>query len=342
MKIGLIARADDRGLGTLTWEFFNHMSPTKTLVVLTGAQDFPEHPDRFYGGGTLFDHLRPDLSLGEEVIRDFLEGLDVVYTAETFYDWRIVNWARHMGVKTVIHGMPELTRHHREKLPKPDAWWWPTPWLMKKSPIPKGRLVPIPTARQEPREAAPYDSGPLLIVHPGGKRALADRDGTEIFVEALHHVTSWFHATVFSQEHDHLVEELDHGVIDFQPYQESRWSLYEGQHLMVLPRRYGGLSLKVQESLGCGVPVIMPNVEPNDFYPGPRVAALPGPHVRVPFGPLPTWNASPHAIAEQIDILAENRDLLAAEQEMALWWANEYSWGNLADAYDFEFELVCS
>jgi glycosyltransferase involved in cell wall biosynthesis len=121
--------------------------------------------------------------------------------------------------------------------------------------------------------------------------------------------------------------------VHFRGPVESRWEMYQDQHLMVLPRRYGGLSLKVHESLDSGVPVIMPDIEPNRRWPGPRTPAARGKRILVPCGPLHTFNADPHAIAAEIDLLARDRSLLEVEQRAALKWAEENSWSHLRHAY---------
>lgn len=345
IKIGLIARADNRGLGTLTQEFYRHMAPERTLMVLTGDPAFPDYPERFKVPGTLPGtlyeaRLGPKMTLDEHTVRMFLAGLDVVYTAETFYDWKIVNWAREMGVKTVVHGMPELTRHHRERLPMPDEWWWPTEW-MTDSRIPKGKIVEIPVVVKSLCAANPFDAGPLRVLHPGGKQALADRDGTLLFIEAMGYVTEDVHVTLVAQDRD--FDQLpDRPNVEWEVIRgvEDRWDMYRDQHVAVLPRRYGGLSLKVHEALGCGVPVVMPNISPNNRWPGQRVPALPGKRIRVPFGPLPTWDADPHAIADEIDEMARDRSLVAVDQTQAYAWASKHSWHQLKPIYEAAFKAM--
>ena len=333
-RIGLIARADDRGLGTLTTEFHRHVRPDKTLIVLTGNPDFPEHPDRFRHGTIYSAKLGHDLSLDEHRVREFLADTDVVYTAETFYDWRILDWAREMSVVTVCHGMPELTVQARKRsMAHPDQWWWPTEWMLDRMPL--GRLMPIPsTYKGGLRGALPHDTGPLRVVHPGGKEALADRDGTQTFLDALSYVTEDVEATVFVQ--DRHIESWglpDNVKLSARGAVESRWEMYQDQHLMVLPRRYGGLSLKVHESLESGVPVILPDLEPNRRWPGPRTPSTRGKRILVPCGPLRTFNADPRAIAAEIDTLARDRSLLEVEQRQAIAWAEQNSWSALRPDY---------
>jgi hypothetical protein len=47
---------------------------------------------------------------------------------------------------------------------------------------------------------------------------------------------------------------------------------YKDGDVLVIPRKYGGLCLPMQEALAHGIPVIMPDIEPNDY----RVAETTG------------------------------------------------------------------
>lgn len=346
-KLGLIARADDRGLGTMTQEFHRQLDPHKTLVVLTGDKQFPEDVGRFPNGKRYIVQLGPNMQLPESTVRDFLRDLDVVYSAETFYDWRMIRWAREMNVKTVLHAMPELTRHHhtRELFDlHPDEWWWPTEWLVDhlvSKGLPRGRQMIVPTVNLATRSIAggPHADGPLRVVHPGGKEALGDRDGTQIFIEAMRHVTSDVHATIYAQDRE-FPELPDNVTWTVGGYVKNRWDMFRHQHVTVLPRRYGGLSLKVHESLGSGVPVLMSDVEPNRMWPGQRVKASRGRRLRVPCGMIQAWDADPVLIAEQIDDMNRFRDLLHVDQKQAEEWARANSWVWMRGKYVKAFEEV--
>jgi glycosyltransferase involved in cell wall biosynthesis len=45
---------------------------------------------------------------------------------------------------------------------------------------------------------------------------------------------------------------------------DDRAGLYEGLDALILPHRYGGLCLPMNEALTSGLPVIMSNMSPND------------------------------------------------------------------------------
>ena len=104
MRLGLIARADNTGLGHQTWELYRHLNPHKTLVVdishLKGNQLFPErYPDaKVVKGFPTVDDFA-----------EFLDDLDVVFTCEIPYGYVLFELAEDMGVKTNLQCNPRCS-----------------------------------------------------------------------------------------------------------------------------------------------------------------------------------------------------------------------------------------
>ena len=80
MRLGMIARADNSGLGIQTYEFARHMKPQKTLVINVGHLanttshcNKSTHLDRF-PGSIVHRGWEPSA----KTIATFLDGLDVV------------------------------------------------------------------------------------------------------------------------------------------------------------------------------------------------------------------------------------------------------------------------
>ena len=127
MKIGLIARPEaDRGLGIQSHGFFENIPVDRVCLINMPASH--RHQQFTYAGVPVmrinYDVNRP--CLDENVMREWMRGLDVVFSVETPYDWQFPHWARAEGVKTVIQGNPEFTRHGLlgyEHLASPDARW---------------------------------------------------------------------------------------------------------------------------------------------------------------------------------------------------------------------------
>lgn len=349
MRIGLIVRAEERGLGIQTYEAWRHLSPAKTLLVDVGTErafGFDGRPER-YPDATVFH--APDLRFDEKRTRDWLEGLDVVWSAETFYDWRMCDWARDMGVRTVCHANPELWPHYRYPFPEPDAWWVATPWRLEHLP-PRTRVVPHPVAldRFETGDhLGPYDTwdGPLRVLHVVGRAAIGDRNGTATLLEAVRNLRRPMDITVASQRPDELgnlpAGNRRHRVFlrTMGPTREYP-QLYEQQDVLVLPRRYGGLCLPVQEALGAGLAVVMSDCSPNEIWPGERVLAKPGITIEMLGGVIDTWNTDPVGLANVLNELSSNREALKAARQASWDWALLHSWEALRDTWLDEFDRV--
>lgn len=269
LRIGMIGRPElQRGLGIQTFEFFRHIPCAKVLLVDFPHATGPRNYDA-WGFAVRAPYSPANHTLPVGAIREFLHGLDIVFTAETPYDWRLLEMAAEMGVKTVIQGNPEFVRHGTpgfEDLPHPDEWWWPTSWRLDK--VPPGPVVPVPMP-PGPRSDIVFD-GPLRILHVVGKRAHQDRNGTDILYQALRLTKEPIDVTIvgIDGELEPLMPQRNlrirlnpNGVAD-------RWDLYRNMHLLVLPRKYGGLCLPALEAASVGVPVLMPNCSPNEDFTG--------------------------------------------------------------------------
>ena len=86
MRLGLIARADHRGLAIQTAGFHRAMQPVKTMIVdCPSAKPLPLHLEQYPGEGVSVVKGLPTA----EDFRSWLDGLDVVYTAETGYGYAL-------------------------------------------------------------------------------------------------------------------------------------------------------------------------------------------------------------------------------------------------------------
>lgn len=341
MKLGVIARADDRGIGIQTWELCRALRPAKVLVVDMGelARGFPMHLDR-YPGATI---VRWDGAMDEYAMRRWLRGLDVVFAVETLYDWRIASWAREMGVATVVQANPEFTRPVDEYEHLPSRWWAPTTWRLGHMP-PGTRVVPVPVADDRFRFTPAPGADVLRVLHVAGHGAMADRNGTHLLGQALRYVRSRMHVRIVTQD-DRLrlgrvrptidLEVVTGGVADY-------WRLYDDADVLVLPRRYGGLCLPVQEAMAAGLAVVMSDTEPQrSTWPVSLVRSATGaPKLRCPAGRIAQTNARPEAIASELDALAVDRGRLERMKDASVMWARANRWSTLAPLYEAEFAAV--
>lgn len=345
MKVGLVARGEDRGLGILTWEFARHVQPERTLLIDMGplSGGFQPHLERYPDATVVpFDGQE----LPEHTVREWLEGLDVVFSAETFYDWRLVAWAREAGVATVCQAMPEFYRHWScPELPDPTAWWAPTPWLIDRLPE-RTRMVPVPVAldRVQHLHQERAESAPLRVVHVAGHRAMGDRNGTTEVLVALGHARGPMDVKLITQDRRlpsqrtgrrgvNVRRQLS-GVGDY-------WDLYADADVLVLPRRYGGLCLPVQEALGAGLCVVMTDAEPQrSYWPVVLVDVRERGHLETGGGLVPLVTAEPIQLAATLDRLANNPEEVATRKAAAREWATANSWDALLPTYLAELARV--
>jgi glycosyltransferase involved in cell wall biosynthesis len=338
MRVGLFgARADDRGLGRVTHDFYTHLRPDRTLVVDMGqwAHQFPQHLDRYpdatvvpFNGGAIDD----------DVMRRFFTGLDVAVMYETAYDHRAYDAARAVGCRTVLMAMPEFHRHLTEHLPAPDVVWVPTVWRLGTFP-PDVRVVPVPVAVEEVPSPTPT-AGPLRVLHVGGHRTSGDRNGTLTFLRSLRMVSGSLSVRVTTQDPRlPTVAGIRHLATFDVRCPADHWRLYDDADVLVMPRRYGGLCLPVQEAMAAGLGVAMTDCDPNPAtWPICPIRGRPGPTIRTPGGPVTLTAPGPGDVAIVIDRLAANPDEVAALKARARQWTAANSWAALEPLYRAELE----
>lgn len=340
MRVGLIARAEDRGLGIQTWEWARHMRPDRTLVVDMGALGggFPMHLDRFPGAqvarwsGAGF--------LDRQTVRDFLADVDAVYTAETFYDLQMPAWADDAGVTMAVHLNPEFWKYSREHHAWPAMRWWaPTSWRLPTLP-PSATVVPVPIPIDRWPTPAPLREDPVFV-HVVGNRAAGDRNGTSLLLAAVQRVAAPFRLRLITQG-ERLpiprvargveVELAVGGVADY-------WRLYDDADVLVMPRRYGGLCLPANEAAGAGLALAMTDCAPNQRWPIEPIAGEPQSSLSVPAGQIRLTAANVASMVEVLQRLARDHEHRHAAQRRAREWAEAMAWDELAPS--IHEQLAC-
>jgi glycosyltransferase involved in cell wall biosynthesis len=344
MRLGLIARADNSGLGVQTWEFGRHMRPDKTLVIDVGHLHNPtEHCNKAtfrdrHSNATYHRDWTPDAQL----LRRFLHGLDVVFTAETPYNMELFKLARSMGVRTVLQYnfefLPYLAQPY---LPAPDMFAAPSMWRWDDVPLANKTFLPVPIATDR-FDRRPFNSGQRHFLHVVGRPAVFDRNGTPDVLGALRHVKSDIRLTLKCQDANYLSQlrmsahvppnvELITDSTDVPNY----WDNYSAGDVMILPRRYGGLCLPANEAIGAGMPVIMTDISPNNQWlpaewlvPASKTAEF------MAFNHIDVYVANHVALAAKIDQFASDEDFYSTAVECVTDLAKEYSWQNLRDDYE--------
>lgn len=315
-KIGLIGTENRTGIGTQSAEFARHMRPEKVLVTdLTRLHAENSRNQKQVTNGRWFDdfeRMTVDGIPDERACKWLLDGIDALFVIETPLNWDIFKWAREQNVRSYLQVNVEFFEYAMREVPKPDVFLMPTEWgkeyvetFGKSVYLP----VPIATDRIKHRDITKAEK----FIHVAGYQAFADRNGTEIVKSMNYPVTI----------HNQAENETD-----------NYWDLYDDGDVLVLPRRYGGLSLVLQEATAAGMPVL---VTEEDIYAKETCTqTIPGPYTHQKLnlrGTVDSHSASVSNLYETITALAQ-RESIADLSESAYEWAVKRSWEKLKPEYE--------
>lgn len=334
LNVGLIVRCDNRGLGNQTWEVYRHLPYDKVLVLRdpgSERQGFEPHPERFPDGQVTF-FGRYGEGMVENECREFLDGLDVVYSAETYYDWRFCDWAKEMGVATVLHSNPEFYFHWREpKIPHPTAWWSATNWRSGNMP-PGTRVVPMPVPLDR-WDAPDFDNNPRQVLHIGGLEAILDRNGTGLVTQVAEMMDDVeFLVTMQGRKKNKFTYLRDTA---------NYWEMYQNDApLMLMPRRYGGLSLPTIEAIGAGKLVLMTDTDPNREWPiYPLPCSQQPQQLETQGGGVDLFQCDVNGMKNSIAHLLDSGELPKLRRG-SYEWAVRNSWENMIEMWEHELRLA--
>lgn len=325
MRFGVIARSEDRGLGNQTLEVCRHLAPERVLLIDPGVDGrFEQHPERYAGYDTTVIRWEPGYVLDEHKARTWLDGLDVVYTAETPYDDRLPAWAADVGCRVVVHANAEQLSPQRAQQMSDAAWWSATPWRLEH--LPTGtRVVPLPVAE---RPTSTTEATALRVLHVAGWPTVGDRNGTKIVAEAVQRIRSDCDVIIRGQHRDirRIRPRAGARITVEHANVADYWQLYADADLLLMPRRFGGLCMPAQEAMHAGLAVVMPDCSPNEVWPGPRLRARVSAHVHTPGGALPLHDVDPSELAALVDELAGDLERVAKLKHEATEWATANTW----------------
>lgn len=263
-KIGLIARADNTGLGIQTHEFYNHIQPHKTLVVdVSELNGLPTFPYRYPNCQTI-THKMP-----QGAINTFLDGLNVIFCCETPYSYDLFRMARNRGIKIILQYNYEFLNMKRvTDIYYPDVFASPSAWHIEevKREFANVLYLPVPVNRE--LLAFTEKKKFKRFLHIAGNAATHDRNGTAATMGAfasLNDPDIELVVKCFNQTAIRSLPQIKAKNIYIDTHSTTNYEHnYTGFDALILPRKYGGLCLPMQEALSCGMPVIMTDASPND------------------------------------------------------------------------------
>lgn len=329
MNLGLIARADEGGLGTQTLEFARHMDVDSIMVVHVVPERGHYDPQRYAGLADWIGVVEYPGGGNRKLWADFTRRVDVVYAAETAYSTTLATSMLRTRKRLIIHANPEFHRATRTLF----ELWAPSTWRIDQFP-PNTPHVPYPVDRDrcQGRQASFWPVRDVLHV---SSPATHDRNGTRLLRASLEYVRHPFTLHVVGPDAPLEAEQV--GVVRVVGRRDERdyWRIYEGMDALILPRRFGGLCLPMQEAASCGLPIVTLDTEPQSAWTIRELAAPASVTEKLATqgGDLDVYSAGPAMLAERINRLA-NEDVVRNAIAHSNAWADSISWERMRPRYD--------
>ena len=338
MRLGIIARSDNSGLGNQTRELVNMLNPTKIMLINSiSFNKNKQHPE-WYNGYDI-QPVRGFPRNGD--ITSFLRGLDVVLTCETFYSNQFIDLARRVGVKTVLQYNYEYLDHlNRSDFALPDVFLGPSLWNFDHMTELFGSktnvtYLPPPTDHtlfNKVRENN-FSKNHNRILHIGGKAASEDRNGTNSVVDMLKYAEEDFQVVIRTQTPLDIKCD-DPRLVIHNTDSESREDMYDGFDAMILPRRYAGLCLPMNEALMSGLPVFMTDISPNNtILPQEWLAKSNKIGILKTRAVLDVHNADPKNLARIVDDYMKQKSKIEEKKQAFEIAMNNFAAENLKQKY---------
>lgn len=257
MKIGILARADTTGLGIQSKEFYDHI-PCKALVIDVSLinQTMKQNHD-WYPGCPVIQWTK-NARFPIPVLKNFLKDINVLITFETAYDPTLFALCKAMGIKTILQLNYEFLEYPSSSV-APDLFAAPSMWHYDDIPDPK-TFLPVPVNTEHFKPQIKHKA----FVHNAGKPAVHDRNGTLTFLNSLKYVKNEITVILRCQQEIKNLPEIPTHIKLITEFSntDNYWDNYQGG-VMVIPRKYGGLCLPLNESIAAEMPVIMSDISPN-------------------------------------------------------------------------------
>lgn len=345
-KLGMIVRMDRTGLGYQTRNLARMLNPDRLLVIdSTGFNKNQQFPNWYEGKTGMIVKGFPK----NRDIVTFSRGLDAILTCETAYNNYLYTLAKSRGIRTYCQPNHEFGDHLVSKITLPTKFFMPSFWHLEEWQERFGNVVYLPPPTDdgdfaEARRLNMERKGKVRFVHIVGRQAVHDRNGTDDIIEALKHCKEDFELEIRSQkplDRDTASLSDERLTFDISDHSEQD-SLYKDADVLLMPRRYGGLCLPMNEALMSGLPVVMTDISPNN-------RALPSEWLvpatqRTSFMArtmVEVYQTDPLELAKKIDEFAKKkRSGILKEQNKAYDIAKkQYSFWALKQKYIQEMEL---
>lgn len=266
-RLAMIVRMDKSGLGNQTREIAEMLRPQKILII--DSRPFKTEATQYPEWYKYFPVQRIANGFPSNKDKDWLlTDIDTLLTCEIPYGYQIISAAKYKRIKSFIQYNYEFLDYLQHTLPQPTKFLAPSSWGIDHV---KDQLGVEPILLRPPLDLSKFETarnknrnriGKRRFLHIQGAKAIHDRNGTETLLEALKYTKSDFELVVKSQgAPDETV--MDSRIIYDNENPDYYPNLYNDFDVTIIPRRYGGLCLPMNESLASGLPVVMTDISPN-------------------------------------------------------------------------------
>jgi glycosyltransferase involved in cell wall biosynthesis len=194
--------------------------------------------------------------------------------------------------------------------------------------------LPPPTNHENFKNAKESNTSKFhnRILHIGGKAAVKDRNGTNSVIEMIKYSTGDYEVVIKTQTDLNIKYKNERLTIQTNTTMEPE-DLYSGYDAMVLPRRYAGLCLPMNEALLSGLPVFMPRISPNNsILPDKWTVEASKIDEFKAKAVIDVYNVDAKTLAKTLDEYMEKKDSLVKQEAFDLGFLN-FSTESLRDKY---------
>jgi hypothetical protein len=268
MTFGIIARCDNTGLGNQTRDLVRMLNPDRILLINSAKfNNNKQYPEWYDGYNVTMTNGFPT----KQEVAIFMDGLNSVLTCETFYHPHFINLAQRRKVKTLMQYNYEFLDH----LNKPDmalptymispSYWKVDETIAKFGNDTKVVHIPPPIYLDDFKSVRENNMSKdhKRLLHIGGKAASQDRNGTQTVIDMLRYSKADYELVIRSQSELNINYKDSRLTVEIGNI-DSRSEMYDGFDAMIMPRRYAGLCLPMNEALVSGLPVFMTDISPNN------------------------------------------------------------------------------
>jgi glycosyltransferase involved in cell wall biosynthesis len=205
----------------------------------------------------------------------------------------------------------------------------PTSWRLDM--LPDAQVLPVPIAR----DRLPYRQrdGVDTLYHIASN-AFHDRNGTDLVLAALEHMRSSCRLLIRTPADVTKTERIGPVHVEWVGHHHGPYYEWPDVDLFVLPRRFAGLCLPMQEAFSLGVPVVTLDIAPQNEWPASLIPAHRiAKRVHMKGGPVDIYGCDPEHLAARIDHLISNPDEVADLSARGDAWAETLAWEHWTDTY---------